>query len=391
MSELKIKTKVLKISDFLLTSEGKFDVSRNVRYGGSNAAIRSADVYNNLDFQMLVESITAERQTNGGSGVRQNITVAYVDKIVGYPKDTPHLAIITNGFRRAMAFGESVKWDPNAEITVFAIESAMTPAVLTAQIMDHDQQPLRKIDFYVAAKHSVNDGMSEVDFAERSYMVLPLIPGAVKPLTEKDKGLMGYEFLMSTKPEDKERRQIARQKLLARYRNIIRDNRWVAELPQCVEDEWLKKLNGDQSWPSSSEIVALHTAFLNDTDPSRGKGGNIGYSRQNPGPQFNEKWEEILKSVADAAEAGLPDRVKATGGKTNKEIAALRDNPTTPMIIRTVCAWANNTLQAGLNFDEFVKLVREIESGFTNDVKNRFNALYGLPPIPDKQETTTTA
>ena len=395
--ELKLKIRKVKRSDFLRGTDGKIDVSRNVRYGGLSATIGEADVYSNFDFQMLVESIRQNRTANGGSGVLENPTVAWLDHIVGDDGeviDDRKLCFPTNGNRRSRAWDESfivngVDTDPHkeAELTVLSIEAKMTSQEVAFKMMDHDQIGLRKIDFFEMALRATEENLSEIEFGERCFMVLPTIPG-LGTLSDADKEKMGYKYLMSTKPEEQQQRKEAREKLRDKYRNNLQVYMMAAKLPDCVRDAWRRYLLGNQAWPTHSEVRKLWTAFRADQDIKAG--GNIAYTRTNPGPQFLAKWQEILDSVKEAEANGEEKRSKSTAGKSRKELDTLRDAPHGSIVIRTCFAHATNTLPSGFNWTDFTKLQVRAETEMSVELKNAFNALFGLPPIPAKKPDTDT-
>ncbi len=372
----KRKYKTVKFSDFLLDKTGNIDVSRNQRHG---------DVYDDARFQLLKSQILEERETNGGSGVRQA-------PVCGIDPETGKLFPI-NGNQRCRAWGESVEFNPKAEINVYVIEGELSASEIASLMDDYGARPFREVDFFeMARKCFIIEGLTETQFVARAAYLLTLVGEKISD--EKAKRL-GFEHLNSP---DLKLRNESRKKVLDAKKGTIQRHKDVVFMPEFVQKEWVNRLLDKQTWPSNDEVKELGVRWREETEiPRTGNPSehyNPMYSRENPGPWFMERWNRILDSVAKAAELGDGGRNarKSTSMMANKDVVSAQ-KAAASVIVRITYGRVLNTLPENFPFAEVDKLAVELEKTASEDWKKRFAALCGItlnPPAASQNVTVST-
>lgn len=90
------------------------------------------------------------------------------------------------------------------------------------------------------------------------------------------------------------------EKLLGYYRGVVQTAKRIYELPDVAREACLKKLRGDQQWPTNSEIIELHKIHSDEEKADT----TATINKSAPGPKFFAKWNELLKVKAEAAKEG---------------------------------------------------------------------------------------
>lgn len=141
--------------------------------------------------------------------------------------------------------------------------------------------------------HGQRKGLNKVELQnafERAFAV---------QMTEKQVAIILKGLLIENYPPSRKFEETP-EKLLGYYRGVIQTAKRIYELPDVAREACLKKLGGDQTWPTNSEIVEAHKVYTDEE-----KADTTGaINRGNPGPKFLQHWQKLLVVKAEAAASG---------------------------------------------------------------------------------------
>jgi hypothetical protein len=80
-------------------------------------------------------------------------------------------------------------------------------------------------------------------------------------------------------------------------------------LPTVVEDEYFKRLRGEQAWPTNGELKDLHQIHSKELVE------NPMLSRNKPGPKFEAQWQKIK----DARQSGGGNKIRVQTTMRNRQ------------------------------------------------------------------------
>lgn len=206
------------------------------------------------------------------------------------------------GFRRSLAISELAKanrTDPKTNKPfdsvagyVFTDLSATERAEL---LVDHGQRKgLGKVGLFKAYEMLVDSGMSN----ERLIVV------KLFTLLEQN-----YPPKRPIKPLHEDGGADA----LANWRGVIQIMKRAHEAPTVLREQFLRKLRGQQNWPTNGELNDMCDIH------NRELAKNPALSRNNPGPEFTEKFEQTVKLKAEAAGQTRPKSAAQLSRQQNEE------------------------------------------------------------------------
>ncbi len=265
---------------FIAVAEIVNDMSRNVREA-------TAEAY---DVEPLINDIAMRGQQDAAT--LEKIGDKY------YPiKGFRRSLAIQKASERGMTYGEEAPeaGKPIDKVLAFVYED-LTERERVELLLDHGQRKgLSKPELFNAFKRAFVAGYREKDVVTLLWsLIVQLYPPSkdiYKDLPDKSADPVAYEKALA-------------QRKLENSKGILQTAKRAYECPVVVEDEYFKRLRGEQSWPTNEELKELHNIHSKELE------ANPMLSRGNPGPKFLEKWEKV-KTARENGD-GNKSRVQTT-------------------------------------------------------------------------------
>jgi hypothetical protein len=271
---------------FVAVSEIVNDMTRNVREA-------TADAY---DVEPLINDIAMRGQQDAAT--LEKIGDKYFP-IKGFRRSLA----IEKANERGMVYGDEAPeaGKPIDKVLAFVYED-LTERERVELLLDHGQRKgLTKPELYNAFKRAFVAGYKEKDVVTLLWsLIISLYPpdkDIYKDLPDKTADPVAYEKALA-------------QRKLENSKGILQTAKRAYELPVVVEDEYYKRLRGEQAWPTNGELKDLHQIH------SKEMTANPLLSRNKPGPKFEEQWEKV-KTARQSGERNKP-RVQTTMRNRNQ-------------------------------------------------------------------------
>lgn len=199
--------------------------------------------------------------------------------------------------KRGLVFGESAPNAGKAVDHVLAIVyEGLSERERTELLLDHGQRRgLNAVELFNAFCRAFAAGYKEVEIVTLLFALLEI---HFPPSRKIGENLTGNE--------------LARARL-DYYKGVLQVAKRAYEAPEVLREAYMKKLRGEQKWPTNAELTDLHGIHSKElaSDPT--------LSRTNPGPKFLQKWAEYVKVKTETAGNGSRPKSAAMRNRTQVE------------------------------------------------------------------------
>lgn len=266
------------------------------------------------------------------------------------------------GFRRVLAIKELAtanRSDPKdgnkpfSKVAAYVFQN-LSAAERAELLVDHGQRKgLGKVGMQLAYEKLVEAGMTN----ER-LIVVKL-----------------YTLLEQNYPPKRVIRPISEDSgtdALANWRGVIQTMKMIHQAPKILREEALKKLRGQQNWPTNAELKTMADIHAKEL------GKNPALSRENPGSEFMAKFDATLEEHRKAAEAGT--RPKSTAQRSrqqNEEAFKVMESLTVKSLLKIQLGDIDAAKLADID-----KLCLEFEKAASDEVRAKLLSILTSAPAP---------
>lgn len=295
--------KTIKLADFRFAKDGKLDISRNVREQNESS----------YDLQPLMDDIA----------LRGIITPPVIHRA----KDGKFDPI--QGFRRVSA-AVALGWK---EIPADVYEGLDEHEII-GLMLDHGQRRgLSKAELQIAFEKAL-----EANYTEKEVVTML-------------KGLLVEHYPPS---EGQMKKMQSAEDYLNYYRGIVQRAKRAYGSPKPLHDAYMKKLRGEQSWPTDVELREAYDVFRKEADADNT------ITKDKPGKEYRAHWDKVLKDKQESA--GRP-RPKPSSMKNRESVLKIKKD-TDSVLVKFFCDYILNDI-ANETWPKIVEIQKAIEEKLT--------------------------